>query len=51
MAITQTLLEESISQKLPSVSSRELREFEWVRSEFSPKSEGQKQVSIGFHIY
>lgn len=50
-AITQTLLEESISHKLPSVSSRELREFERVRSEFSPKSEGQKQVSIGFHIY
>ena len=48
--ITQTLLEESISHKSPSVSSRELREFERVRSEFSPKDEGCKQITIGFHI-
>lgn len=49
--ITQTLLEESISHKSPSVTSRELREFERVRNEFSPKDEGRKQVSIGFQIY
>ena len=48
--ITQTLLEESISRKSPSVSSRELREFERVRSEFSPKDEGCRQTTIGFHI-
>ena len=49
--ITQALLEDSISHKSPSVSSRELREFERVRNEFSPKDEGSKQVSIGFQIY
>lgn len=48
--ITQSLLEDSISRKSPSVTSRELREFERVRSEFSPKDEGCKQVTIGFHL-
>lgn len=48
--ITQSLLEESISHKSPSVSSRELREFERVRSEFSPKDEGHKPATIGFHV-
>ena len=48
--ITQSLLEESISHKSPSVSSRELREFERVRNEFSPKDKGCKQSGIGFHI-
>ena len=48
--ITQTLLEESISRKSPSVSSRELKEFERVRSEFSPKDEGCKPMTIGFHV-
>ena len=46
--ITQTLLEEAISHKAPSVSSRELREFERVCSEFSPTDEGCRQVSMGF---
>lgn len=48
--ITQTLLEESISHKSPSVSSRELKDFERVRGEFSPKDESRKQVTIGFHM-
>ena len=48
--ITQTLLEESISRKSPSVSSRELKEFERVRTEFSPKDEGCKPMTIGFHV-
>lgn len=48
--ITQSLLEDSISHKSPSVSSRELREFERVRNEFSPKDKGCKQTGIGFHI-
>lgn len=47
--ITQALLEESISHKSPSVTSRELKEFERVRGEFSPKDENCKQVTIGFH--
>jgi len=48
--ITQSLLEDSISHKSPSVSSRELREFERLRSEFSPKDVGCKPVAIGFHV-
>ena len=48
--ITQALLEESISRKSPSVSSRELMEFERVRSEFSPKDEGCKPMTIGFRM-
>ena len=48
--ITQTLLEDSISHKSPSVSSRDLREFERVRSEFSPKDAGCQQTTIGFHV-
>ena len=48
--ITQNLLEDSISHKSPSVSSRELREFERVRSEFSPKDEGCRHATIGFHV-
>ncbi len=48
--ITQSLLEESISLKSPSVSSRELKEFERVRCEFSPKDAGCRQTTIGFHV-
>lgn len=46
--ISQTLLEEIISKKRPSVSSRDLREYERVRSEFSPKDEGHRHATIGF---
>ena len=48
--ITQTLLEDSISHKSPSVSSRDLREYERVRSEFSPKDADCQQTTIGFHV-
>lgn len=47
--ITQSLLEESIAGKSPSVSSKDLREYERIRSEFSPKDAGVKHQSIGFH--
>ena len=47
--ITQVQLEEAIKHKAPSVSPRDLREYERVRSEFSPKDEGRKRVTIGFH--
>lgn len=40
--ITQSLLKDSISRKSLSVTSRELREIERVRSESSPKDEGCK---------
>ena len=48
--ITQSLLEDFISRKSPSVSSRDLREFERIRSEFSPKDEGCRQGIIGFRM-
>ena len=48
LPISQTLLEEVIAKKSPSVSSRDLREYERVRSEFSPKDEG-RHVYIGFY--
>lgn len=47
--ITQSLLEEAISHKSPSVSSRDLREYERLRSEFSPKDKVCKHQTIGFH--
>lgn len=47
--ITQSLLEEAISHKSPSVSSRDLREYERLRSEFSPKDMECKHQTIGFH--
>ena len=47
--ITQALLEDTISHKSPSVSSKDLREYERIRSEFSPKDEGCKHQAIGFH--
>ena len=47
--ITQSLLEETIAHQSPSVTSRELKEFERVRSEFSPKDKGRQHVAIGFH--
>lgn len=46
--ITQELLEETIKNKAPSVSSRELKEFERVRSEFSPLDKECKHQTIGF---
>lgn len=48
--ISQSLLEDVISHKSPSVSSRDLKDFERVRSEFSPKDEGCKHVAMGFHM-
>lgn len=47
--ITQKLLEDTILHKAPSVSSRDLREYERIRSEFSPKDESCKHQTIGFH--
>lgn len=45
--ITQQLLEKMISNCRPSVSSRDLREYERIRSEFSPK-DGISRRTIGF---
>lgn len=46
--VTQALLEELIAKRSPSVSHRDLREYERVRSEFSPKDKGCQRASIGF---
>lgn len=46
--ITQSVLEEAISQKSPSVSSSDLREYERIRGEFSPKDQTCRHKSIGF---
>lgn len=48
--ITQCLLEEIISRKSPSVSQKDINEYERVRNEFSPKDEKKKDVRIGFHV-
>lgn len=48
LPISKTLLEGVIAKKSPSVSGRDLREYERVRSEFSPKDEG-RHVYIGFY--
>lgn len=48
--ITQHLLEETIARKSPSVSSKDIREYERVRSEFSPKDEKKNDVRLGFHV-
>lgn len=48
--ITQCLLEETISRKSPSVSQKDIKEYERVRNEFSPKDEKKKDVRIGFHV-
>lgn len=46
--IGQCLLEDTISGKSPSVSSRDLREYERVRNEFSPKDNKCRHTTIGF---
>lgn len=46
--ITQEVLEEIVATRSPSVSAKSLREYERVRSEFSPKDKGLNPVSIGF---
>ena len=47
--ITQVLLEDTISHKAPSVSIKDLREYERIRSEFSPKDVRCRHQAIGFH--
>ena len=46
--VSQALLEETISKRSPSVSGRDLREYERVRCEMSPKDKGRRQATIGF---
>jgi len=46
--ITEKLLEESIAHKSPSVSSRDLKEFERLRMEFSPRDTDCVRTTVGF---
>lgn len=48
--ITQTLLENTISSKVPSLSAKDIREYERVRNEFLPMDEKKKVIRIGFHV-
>lgn len=47
--ITQEVLVESITERSPSVSPKDLREFERLKSEYSPKQKGVQPKGIGFH--
>lgn len=46
--ISQTLLEETIAAKCPSVSKKDMREYERVRSLFSSRNTGGTHAVIGF---
>lgn len=46
--VTQIALEEAIARRSPSVTAKELRECERIRSQFSPKDSGVKMQRIGF---
>lgn len=47
--ITQKVLLDVISKRSPSVSSKDIREFERIRMELSRGQKGQLPRSIGFH--
>lgn len=46
--ITQSVLEETISHRSPSINGKDLRAYERVRSELSPKDKEARPVTIGF---
>lgn len=50
MKISQALLEDTIQHRAPSVSPKDMREYERIRCEFSPKDEKKKEIRIGFHV-
>lgn len=49
MPITQEVLVDTIKKRSPSVSSKDLRDFERIQSELSPLQNGIQPRSIGFH--
>lgn len=49
LPVTQELLEEVISKRCPSINNHELREYERIYSEFSPKEHSITRRTIGFH--
>lgn len=48
LRISQHVLEESISKRNPSVSAKDMREYERMRNELSPNDKGSRRTSIGF---
>lgn len=48
LKISQSLLENIISKRSPSVSYKDLREYECVREKFAPKDKQRKTIAIGF---
>lgn len=48
MEISQALLEDTIAKRSPSVSRRDMREYERMRSELSPGDKGRRHTEIGF---
>lgn len=46
--IAQTELEAIVAKRSPSVNGRDIREYERVRSEISPRDEGCRRAGIGF---
>lgn len=49
LPITQEILVDTIKQRTPSVSSKDLRDFERIQSELSPLEKGSRPRRIGFH--
>lgn len=49
LPITQEVLVDTIKKRSPSVSSKDLRDFERIQSELSPLQNGTQPRSIGFH--
>lgn len=48
--VTQMLLEDAISHKSPSVTKKDLCEYERVRNEFLPKADKKNVAAIGFTV-
>lgn len=50
LKVTQRLLMDTMNKKEPSVSPRNIQEFERLRSIYSSKDANRKKVNIGFHV-
>ena len=48
MPLSQNLLEKTIADKCPSLTGKDLREYERIRALFSPNDKQARQTAIGF---
>lgn len=48
MPISQKTIEETISHKVPSVNDRDIRFYEHLKDEFSPKDKNARKTTVGF---